>query len=160
MASKHHKIIPKLLNDLIKDYPCLKKVRCLKLNDPNSKKVIEYMPDYIIKRDISSHSYYFVIFEIIDRQPDVKTIADICRIIAKPEIKKAIFISCSKKKKEETDRLISVIVGNYKDRFNKRNNKEILDISSREINAKDNEETISNLIYEELKIFLPKVPKT
>ncbi|MCK4997156.1 hypothetical protein KAS08_02535 [Candidatus Pacearchaeota archaeon] len=156
MASLHHHTIKKIINNLIKDYSQLDKIKTIKLNDPDSKGVIEYEPDYIIKRNISKHSYYFLVFEVIDGQSDIKTMADIARIIGKPEIRKAIFISCNKKKGEETDRIISALVGSYKSRFKKKR-KDIIDISSRQILKSDTYEEVEKVILDELKSFLPKI---
>ena len=163
MISDHHAIIKKILDGIVREYssdnkpfPIIEKIRLIKLNDPDSKAVIDYEPDYVIQRNISKHSYYYIVFEIIHGQDDIKTMADIARILGKTEIRKAIFISCSGKKKEETDRIISVLIGRYKKRFRKKSRKDIINIVSRELLSGDSPKDIRNMIIKEIKRYLPR----
>jgi hypothetical protein len=167
MASKTHHLIKRIVREIIKEYnfnrkgiPVLEEANVIKLNDPDSKEVIEYKPDFILRRNLTKHTYYFVIFEVIEDQTDTKTMADIARVLAKSEINKAIFISCNPKKLKETDRIISVLLGSYKDVFRKKKKDEIINIVSKEWfkSKKKFEETFINkrMILEELKNYLPK----
>ena len=143
---------------MVKQYSYLRTEKKIKIMDKDTNAVIDYDPDYVIKKHLSIHTYYFIVFEIIDKQGNEKTIADLARILATPEIRKAVFISCSEKKKKETDEIISAILGSYKDRFQKRNKKELIDISSKLISPSDSEETLEKMVMAELKPFL-KQPK-
>ena len=162
MASNTHKAMKMFIDLHLKKYyrvnnrsfPIAEKVRIIKINDPDSKNLIDYEPDYAIKRNVSRHSYYYIVFEIIDSQKDIKTMADIARILAVPEIKKVIFISCSKEKGEETDRIISALIGAYKSRFRKKR-KEVMDIVSKEVLPSDTVENIYKMLFKELKSYFP-----
>ena len=154
MASANHHHITKILNKIVKSYSCLRTIKKINILDITHKS-IDYDPDYVIKRILSENTYYFVIFEVIEGQSDTKTMADIARILAKPEIKKAIFI-CSKNKVAETKRIADALIGAYKDRFEKRNKKQVINISIRELLPTDKEVELENIILEELKPFLPK----
>lgn len=162
IASKNHRLVKEILDKIIKEYsqknkpfPILEKIKTIKLNDPDTKEVIDYEPDYAIQRNISKHSYYYVVFEVIDGQRDYKTMADVARILAKPEIRKAIFLSGSSWKKRETDRITSVLIGCYKNRFRKKSKKDIINLASKQILKTDTKEEIKKMILKEIKQFLP-----
>lgn len=159
MASLNHHNITKILDKVVRSNSCFKTVKKIKIIDDDSNKVIEYDPDYVIKRIISNHTYYLVVFEVIEGQADIKTMADIARIIAKPEIKKAIFL-CSNAKMAETERISSTLIGSYKERFEKRKKNEIIDISIREVLPSMTEDELEKLINEEVEEFLPREVKS
>ena len=98
MASLHHHNIPKIIDGIIKSFnkQRIKRYRKkIKLDDPDSSKSIMYKPDYVIQREPTKFTDYFIIFEIIDKQDEDKTAHDLIKIIGKRNIRKAIFISCS-----------------------------------------------------------------
>ena len=155
MASNIHKAIAPIIDKIIKDFNECKKIKLIIINDEDSKNRIDYCPDYIIKRKISNFSHYYIVFEVIDNQTDVKTMADVCRIVAEPCIRKAIFISCIDKKKEETDRIVTSLLDAYKRRFEKKRKKDIIDIASIQVKKQDKKEDIEKIILKEIKQFLP-----
>lgn len=156
MASISHHNLTKILDKIVKNNSCFKTIKKIKIIDDDTNRIIDYDPDYAIKRVISNHTYYILVFEVIEGQSDTKTMADIARIIAKQEIKKAVFICSNQKKLEETKRIASALLGSYKDRFEKKNKNEIIDISIRELLPTDTEVELEKIVLEELKPFLPK----
>lgn len=136
MAGSPHSIAKAALREIICEnnkkhinYCTLQEVKSIKINDPDSKHVIDYYPDFIIKRNLSANTYYYIVFEVIDKQQDHKTMADIARILAKPEIKRAIFI-CASGTKKETDRIVHALLGAYKERFSKKKKNDIINLAT------------------------------
>ena len=81
--------------------------------------------------------------------------ADIARIVAEPGIRKAIFCSMGPKKKSETDCIVASLMGSYKDRFEKKRKKDIVDIRSIGIDPAYADDLIYEMLLFELKDLLP-----
>lgn len=174
MAKDNHKRIIKIIQGIFDEYcidKCgvlpIEKEDTLKINDPNSKAVIDYVPDFVIKRNISKHTHYFIVFEVVEGQTDDKTMADISRLIALGDaVKKALFIvvgedddniKFKETKFEKTKRISLTLVGAFKKRFmRKRNNKDIINLSVIEIPYSKEDSFIKSEIKKEIKQFLPK----
>lgn len=165
MASELHQGIIRFIDDYVKQsvelngrsFPIAEKVRTIKINDPDSKHVVDYSPDYAIKRNKDRHSFYYVVIEVLNKQPDYKTMTDMIRIMAHPQIRKAIFISCNKEKKKETDRILGALIGSLKNKLKKNSRKEVLDIVSREALPDDTVLDFLEMLENELKDFLPPI---
>jgi hypothetical protein len=162
IAGRHHSIVKKIMRQLVKennkshsDYSILEEKNEIKINDPDSKHVIDYDPDFIIKRNKDCHSYYFIVVEVIDKQQDSKTMADFVRILAKPEIRKALFICCNSKAKKETDRIVDVLMGACKERFKKKKRDNLYQLTTMEWikpkNKKDEFKINKKEIFKDLK---------
>ena len=167
MASVIHETIKKELKSYFRKlekendrpFPTIELIDGMKINDPcpGSKDVLNYQPDCCVRRNISRNSHYLIVFEILDSQEDIKAMADIARILSTREIKKAIFISCSKEKKKETDNTISCLIGSYKSRFRKKKKGDIMDIISREISKLEVvKKSVKELVEKELMNYIPK----
>ena len=160
MASEYHKTIPIVLREIIKDYKSLsskgylsvEEENVIKIYDPTpkSRSMIEYEPDFIIKRNISPSTYFLIVFEVLSNQDDIKAMADIARILSTRKIKRAIFLSTNGTKKEETDRIVKTLKGSYKKRFNKTEKDDVIDILSLEIFTLKTKKKIKEHIKKEM----------
>lgn len=163
MASSLHKRIPEIIDSILKPYKKygVKRLRQkIKIDDPYSSSSINYKPDYTIERTPNNFTEYFIVFEIISLQDEDKTAHDLFKILGKRTIRKAIFISTSRSKKKETDKILNVHLGQLKKKFETRTKKELQDISSLEIEKDYFDEKIRKLIYDELLPFLPKIKES
>jgi len=169
MASKQHKIISRVIAEIVKEYSfvtkngynCLEGDSTLKLSDPtsHSRAMIEYTPDFVIKRNLTTHTYYLIVFEIITDQADTKTMADVARVLACREIKRAIFVSTSGEKSTETERIVSTLTGLYKKRFQKTKKDDVVDIRQVTVYPSDSTDKIKKEILDYIKDILPKKQK-
>ncbi|MDD5111861.1 MAG: hypothetical protein PHG85_04905 [Candidatus Altiarchaeota archaeon] len=169
MAGKTHQRTISVIKRIFNEYShrkgeleLLEREDCFKLPDPNrgSKYVVEYRPDFIIKRNISGTKYEYIVFEVIDNQSIDKTTADIARLLARGNIKKVLFLICNglnnkESKFEETERISKTLINSYKKRFNKKKTTDVLNLKSIQIYSKDNDEEIKKVILKEIKYLLP-----
>ncbi|MDD5181829.1 MAG: hypothetical protein PHC66_01505 [Candidatus Nanoarchaeia archaeon] len=165
MACSRHKLLRGIVKKIVLEYnqtgtdgsyDLLEQQDVIKLSDPtrHSRLMLEYDPDSVIKRNLSLHSYYYIVFEVISKQKADKTMADIARILAQSEIKRALFLTTSDEKKIETDTIVKTLQALYKKRFSRRGT-DLINIQVLQILDSDGIDEIKSLIINEIKDLLP-----
>ena len=165
MASKQHQLVKSTIDTFITETikrsskPIAERVRKITLFDPETKSIIKYTPDFAFRRYRDKNSYYYVVFEVIEKQSQYKTMADILNIFSHPQIRKAIFISCNKEKKYETDETLNAITACLKQTLKKGSGKEALNIVSREALPTDRVIDVMKMLRNDLKENFPILRK-
>ena len=123
---KYHKSLKSILNEFNKENKKLIFVKPpIKINDlkPKSKSVVEYSPDYILKFKTGEKSFEHIIFEFLDKQLDIKTMADISRCVLINNCRMLFLLSKTASKHEETKRIRDVFIDGF-DKLKRGENRE------------------------------------
>lgn len=116
---KYHRFFKKVMNEFyeenFKKFEITIKKDSFKINDlkRGSKSVVEYDPDFIIRFKTGEKSCEYIIFEFLDTQADIKTMADISRCVIIDNCRVLFLISKTAKKHKEATRIRNVFIDGF-----------------------------------------------
>lgn len=120
------------------------------INHPTNSKTILYNPD--VHFELKNRKR--IIFEIVDTQPDEKTIADVIRSLLSPNASQVYFIVKNKNKEKNVDRIYDVILSKLADDFRTKKSKLPMDANVIHISQSDisNTQRLDDLLKEYITI--------
>ncbi|MCK4736781.1 MAG: hypothetical protein KAT65_30280 [Methanophagales archaeon] len=117
MPSSYHKAVQKAIVSFGGGFRKIKKIResgrPLHITHPTKKKIILYNPD--VRFELKNRK--IIIFEIIDSQPEDKTIADITRSLLAKNVTQLYFIVKSEDMRDKIADIYDIILSGFADYF-------------------------------------------
>lgn len=164
---KYHKFFKKVMEEFYEEnrnkFEIIFRKNPFKLTDlkHGSKSVVEYNPDFIIKFRTGEKSYEYIIFEFLDKQLDIKTMADISRCVIIDNCRILLLISKTARKHKEATRIRNVFIDGLnksKEEDSSKNKSPFLSVFTLHIPIYTTKKKIKEEIMDEIKkeIKLPK----
>lgn len=116
---------------------------------------MKYNPDFCLWYKPHKLSKQTIIFEIIDTQDESKTIADVIRMKLLGNCRKGFFICKDEKKYAMAEKVLDVLLSNFKDILKTRRKKDVLDIDPILIPENAKIDDIVRVFSEEIENALP-----
>lgn len=147
MPSRWHSMIQQAILDFGKSNRKVKRVRSnqpLHINHPTKKLVMLYYPDVYFELKNRKK----VVFEVIDKQSNDKTVADIFRCFLSPNVSQVYFVVKSSAKEKEVSEMCDIILSKLADEFNTKKSKLPIEVNVITITEEEaqNEENLNKLL--------------